>query len=71
MTVKLPLAEEQPTVKLWPTAADALDLGRTAAYAAVERGEIPVIRLGRRIVVPTAALRRMLQLDEATPPSAA
>lgn len=48
-----------------------LGLGRSAAYAAVERGEIPTIRFGRRLVVPTAALRRLLQLDEPTAPTAA
>ncbi len=64
MTVMVPRAEQQPTVKLWPTAGQALDLGRSATYAAVARGEIPVIRLGRRIVVPTARLRAMLGLDE-------
>lgn len=44
-------------------AAVALGIGRTAAYAAVKDGEIPSIRLGRRLVVPTAALRRMLFID--------
>lgn len=38
-----------------------LGLGRTAAYDAVRRGEIPSIRLGRRIVVPVPALERMLR----------
>ncbi|MCZ7525754.1 MAG: helix-turn-helix domain-containing protein [Acidimicrobiia bacterium] len=41
-----------------------LGLGRSAAYAAVARGEIPALRIGRRVVVPTAALRRLLALDE-------
>ncbi len=59
----IPNPEEQPTVQLWPTAGRALGLGRSATYAAAHRGEIPNIRLGGRIVVPTAALRRMLQLD--------
>jgi excisionase family DNA binding protein len=38
-----------------------LRLGRSAAYEAIKRGEIPIIRLGRRIVVPRAALERMLK----------
>lgn len=42
---------------------EILPLGRTAAYEAVKRGDIPTVRLGRRLVVPTAALRRMLSLD--------
>lgn len=37
-----------------------LGVGRTTAYRAVRNGEIPSVRLGHRIVVPTAALRRIL-----------
>jgi excisionase family DNA binding protein len=37
-----------------------LGLGRGAAYAAVKRGQIPSLSLGRRIVVPVAALELML-----------
>jgi hypothetical protein len=35
-------------------------------YAAAASGEIPTIRVGRRYLVPTAALRRMLRLDDET-----
>jgi excisionase family DNA binding protein len=35
--------------------AQLLGIGRISAYQAVERGEVPSIRLGRRIVVPKAA----------------
>jgi hypothetical protein len=59
----LPSPEVEPTVPVWPTAGKACGLGRSATYEAVRRGDIPVIHLGRRLVVPTAALRRMLQLD--------
>jgi excisionase family DNA binding protein len=65
----LPLAEEQPTIKLWPDTGRALGCGRSAIYEAAARGEIPVIRLGRKIVVPTAALRRMLHLDDDESPA--
>jgi excisionase family DNA binding protein len=40
-----------------------LGISRAAAYEAVKTGDIPSIRIGRRIVVPTAAVRRLLQLD--------
>jgi hypothetical protein len=59
----LPDPEESPTVPLWPVAGRALGLGKSATYNAANRGEIPVIRFKGRVVVPTAALRRMLQLD--------
>lgn len=58
----LPSAAEQPTTRV-EDAARFLSISRSSAYAAVRRGEIPSIRIGHRIVVPTAALRRMLGLD--------
>lgn len=39
-------------------------LSRSAMFKAVARGDIPSIRVGRRILLPTAAVRRQLQLDE-------
>jgi len=45
-------------------AAYWLGISRGQGYEAARRGEIPSIRLGRRLVVPTAPLRRMLGLDE-------
>lgn len=41
-------------------AARILGIGRVSAYQAIQRGELPAIRLGRRIVVPRAALERLL-----------
>lgn len=58
----LPKATEQPTTRV-EEAARALGISRSAAYEGVRRGEIPSIRIGHRIVIPTAALRRMLELD--------
>jgi excisionase family DNA binding protein len=37
-----------------------LDLSRAFAYELVARGELPVVRFGRRIVVPKAALLDLL-----------
>ncbi len=37
------------------------NLGRNGAYDAVKRGEIPVIKIGRRLRVPIVALERMLE----------
>jgi excisionase family DNA binding protein len=37
-------------------AAKLLGLGRTAAYDAARRGELPTRRLGRRLIVPVPAL---------------
>lgn len=41
-------------------AAQALGIGRNQAYEAAHKGEIPTVRIGRRILVPVAALDRML-----------
>ena len=62
----LPDPEEEPTVAVWPDAGQAMGLGRGAAYAAAARGDLPVVKIGgRKLRVSTAALRRMLNLDDA------
>ena len=43
--------------------AELFGIGLSAAYKAVKAGEIPAIRIGGRILIPTAALRRMLGLE--------
>jgi len=40
-------------------AASMLRISRGAAYEAARRGEIPTIRIGRRLLVPLPALERM------------
>ena len=52
---------EPLVIPLWPNAGQALGLSRNATYDAARRGEIPTIRFGKLIKVPTAALRRMLE----------
>lgn len=37
-----------------------LGLSRGLIYAAIQRGEIPSIRVGRRILIPRAALDHLL-----------
>ena len=51
----------EATVDL-PVAGLALGVGRTAAYTAAVSGEIPTIKIGGKIRVPTSALREMLGL---------
>lgn len=41
-------------------AAKILGISRAFAYVLVNRGEIPSLRLGRRIVVPRAAVERLI-----------
>ena len=47
-------------------AAALLGMSRGGAYNAVREGEIPSIRIGRCIRVPTASLRKMLGLENTT-----
>ena len=47
-------------------AGQLLGISRAFAYELVARGKIPVIRLGRRIVVPKFALLAMVGLDSAS-----
>jgi excisionase family DNA binding protein len=42
-------------------ASHALGVSRNKAYEAARRGEIPTIKIGKRILVPVAAFERMLQ----------
>ncbi len=41
-------------------AARILGIGRTSAYRAVARGELSHVRIGARILIPMAALERLL-----------
>lgn len=40
--------------------ASVLGISRHSAYQAVRAGEIPCIKIGKRILVPRAALEQML-----------
>ena len=53
-------AEERLTYTL-TEAARRLGISRALAYEAAHRGELPVCRIGRRLLVPRAALVRLLE----------
>ncbi len=40
-----------------------LGLSRSAVYQAIETGEIPSVRIGKRILIPKAALYRLLEAN--------
>jgi len=44
-----------------PEAARLLGISRGSAYECARRGELPVVRLGRRLVVPRSKLAEMLE----------
>ena len=53
------MEEERLTLTV-EEAAEALGISRPTAYEAIQTGEIPHIRIGRRILVPRAALEKLL-----------
>jgi excisionase family DNA binding protein len=55
-----PAGEERLTYTL-DEAARRLGISRALAYEAANRGELPVCRIGRRVLVPRAALLRLLE----------
>ncbi len=60
--VPVPDPSVVPTVSV-ETAAPWFGLGRSAAYDAARRGEIPTLRFGRSVRVPVARARVLLGLD--------
>ena len=49
-------------------AAKLLGIGRNLCYEKVKTGEIPVIRIGRRLLVPRRALEKLLEQGQAVIP---
>jgi excisionase family DNA binding protein len=54
--------EEQPERLTYSVeeAAAVLGISRAFAYEAVQRGDIPHLRIGRRILIPRSALQRLV-----------
>jgi len=48
-------------------AAECLGVGRSAMCEAVRLGRVPVVRLGRRILVPVHGLQQWLATEAVTP----
>ena len=57
--IAVELSELPPTISV-AQAAELLGVSRSAAYRAVAAGQLPALRLGRRIHIPTAPLLAML-----------
>lgn len=59
----MPDPKQQPFITVEET-AELLGMGRNVTYRAVAEGQIPSIRVGKLIRVPTAAIRRLAGLDD-------
>ena len=57
--MSLTLITERPVLSVEET-GELLGLSRNSMYSAIARGEIPSIRVGRRLLIPKAALLRLL-----------
>ena len=53
------MGDERLTLSV-PETAKVLGIGRNLCYDRVKTGEIPVIKIGRRLLVPRAALEKLL-----------
>ena len=42
-------------------AAEIIGIGRSSTYEAIQRGQIPALRFGRRVVIPKAAFDELLR----------
>ena len=51
---------DQPATMTVEQAGQLLGISRRSAYRAAAAGQLPTLRLGRRILVPTAALHRRI-----------
>ena len=56
---------ETPLLVSVPEAARLLGVGTTFGWAMVRNGEIPSVRLGRRVLVPRAALEQLAGTHQA------
>jgi excisionase family DNA binding protein len=61
----------RPETTTVPAAAKRLRIGRNQAYRAVACGQLPAIKIGRRLLIPTAALDRLLNGESAAEPVSA
>jgi len=60
-----------PTVYTVCEVATILRLGKISVYQAIEKGEIPCLRIGRRILIPRHALESLLESIHPVPKPAA
>jgi excisionase family DNA binding protein len=57
------MEDESLTIKVGE-AAKLLGISRPFAYQMAHEGKLPVIRFGKRMVVPKKAIEKMLELPE-------
>lgn len=53
------LSQEQLLLSV-PQAAHLLNIGETFCWAMIHKGEIPTVRLGRRVLIPRVWLEKLI-----------
>ena len=61
MRIPMVIADDDRLVLTIEEAGKLLGLGRSGTYEAARRGDIPTLRIGSRILVPKAALLKLLE----------
>ena len=59
----IPDPEAQPVMAIKEVLA-VFPVSRSTLYESIRQGDLPAIRLGNRWLVPTAAVRKLLLLDQ-------
>ena len=67
MTTTSIFSDDYPPTMTVEEAAELLGLSRSSGYRAAAVGELPTIRIGRRLLVPTPKLFALLGLDVGLP----
>ena len=55
---------DNPLLVAVPDAARLLGIGTTLAWDLVRRGDIPSVKLGRRVLVPRVALEHLVRIPD-------
>ena len=63
VVTKLNTAIEKRLCLTVPEAAELLGISRNFAYELVKQGQLPVIRFGKRLLIPRVALEKMLEKE--------
>ena len=64
------MSEEALTLSVPEAGKRYFGLSRNSSYAAAERGDIPVVKIGRVLRVPVRAMERLLDSASAKPTDA-
>ena len=64
------LDDDLPPILTVDQVAKLLGISRGLAFSAARTGQIPVVRIGRRMLVPRDRLRQMLEATRSAPTAA-